>query len=137
MHKKPPTGKKGFLFTIDALASLAIIIVAASAVIAFNQAEPAQPHALYSLARDYLEEKYLVDSGLSAAYFKYLTGFNASENPTGGTLVARGTLFVYPGVLASCNCSENPCWLSAGTDDSCLYAQENLNNSLKQVWVSA
>ncbi len=129
--------RKGFLFTIDALASLAIMTVAFTVVIAFHQLDDLQSNSLASLGRDYLEQKYIQGSSIDANQFKQLTGFNASESPTQGVLVARASLFVYPSVFTGCNCTTTACRLSAGVNDSCFSSQENLNTSLKQVWVTA
>ncbi|MCX6767809.1 MAG: hypothetical protein NTY90_03730 [Candidatus Micrarchaeota archaeon] len=140
MRVKQPGQSRGrrraFVFTTDAIASLVIVTVALAAVIALQQSNAVQPIALERLGRGYLEANYFAGTPLSAGEFKGLTGFNASESPIQGTVVARSVLFVYPSVLAGCNCSGASCEVAAGVNDSCLSAQENLGGSMKQAWVA-
>jgi len=128
--------KKAFLFTIDALLSL-LVVSAGLAAFAFLQGSGgADANPLEALGRSYLEQKYFAaDAGLTTVQFNQLTGFSASESPPAGAVVARSSLWLYPHVLAGCNCTGAECGLASGANDSCFAGQENTNASLKEVWV--
>ena len=128
--------KKGFLFTIDALLGLLVVAAALAAVNALHQQNGLEANSLEALGRSYLEQKYVAGAPITTAQFKEMTGITASESPATGALVAKSSLIAYPGPLDGCGCTSSPCNLQNATNDSCLYVQENLAGSLKEVWVT-
>jgi len=128
--------RKAFLFTIDALLGLLVVAAALAAVNALHQQNGLEANSFEALGRSYLEQKYVAGASITTAQFKDMTGITASESPATGVLVAKSSLIAYPGPLDGCGCTSSSCDLNATTNDSCLYGQENLTNSLKEVWVT-
>ncbi|MFA6049397.1 MAG: hypothetical protein WC792_05640 [Candidatus Micrarchaeia archaeon] len=132
--KRRGAGRRGFLFTLDALLALALLYSASLALFAYSQ-QPAfvqRPAAMQALARDFLVAN---SSGVRLDYntFYGLTVYNVTMNASqiddNSKIVAHAGIFLYDN---SC-CAGVTCGLQAGTNASCMAVQENFSRA--DAWV--
>jgi hypothetical protein len=130
-------GRKGFVFTIDAMLALAIVSAALAGIAALASHNSVEANSLAAFGRSFLEQRHFHGSAITEAEAGALAGFTVNASaPTQGTAIARSVLFAYPSELAGCGCAASGCALAAGVNDSCLSSQEGLSGMAKQAWVS-
>ena len=136
---KTPSGRRGFIFTIDALLGVAMVIVLITMIAFYSP--PAGVNGKYfeleQLGYDSLSASFESGVTLTDENFTALTGLRRFDNASaaqagGGALIARARYYNYP---ALCGCASFPCSKSAG--EPCLSSQDLVAGAdYSEVWVT-
>jgi len=144
---------KAFLFTLDALVALSIMIIISTSVFVYSQQKTSDARLveLNQLGYDYLKmwagnESNLRTDAVAQDYLDMLnakTGLNFSTTkPADGKVIARSVAYVYPpvcGLTGAYPSEQQNLELSEADFDKCVNdadkAQNHLNESKREIWV--